>query len=60
LSVIISSKRRNSLKTLIKSLVSRSLLLSIILIVVLNNIRPDLLHVDLRRSIVKVLIRSSF
>jgi hypothetical protein len=59
LSVIISSKRRNFLKALIKSLVSRSLLLSIILIVVLNNTRPDLLYINLRRSIVKILIRPS-
>jgi hypothetical protein len=58
--VTVSSKRRNSLKALIKSLVSKSLLLSIILTVVLNNIRPDLLHIDSRRSIVKILIRPLF
>jgi hypothetical protein len=39
--IIILKKRRNSEIALIKSLANESLLLSIILMVVLNNIRPS-------------------
>jgi hypothetical protein len=58
-SITAPDKRRNFLKALIKSLVSESLLLSTILTVVSNDIRPDLLHVNSRRSIVKISMRPS-
>jgi hypothetical protein len=57
--VTVLSRKRNSVRVLIKLLVSGFLLLSIILIVVLRDIKPGWLLIDLCRSTVKTLKKPS-
>jgi Tfp pilus assembly protein PilN len=59
LSVTALSRKRNSIRALIKSLASRSLLLSTILTAVLKDIKPGWLLINLRRSTVKTLKKPS-